>query len=226
MLIEFCGTSAMGKTTMTRILVENNSCYRPFRKSVSGIGYRHTFLQLKLFSMGFLFEMSRLFKEKDFSRFLKISMLRGAVNDANRWVLDQGFLQPTALLTDSEEYKSEVYLSKLKSLNFFPDLVVFFLAAPEFSEERQSKRGDIDTIKYRSKSLGFSSLREHYRRENLMWLDLIPILEKNGVSTIVINVDSQGNLKDLISFVGRGEGHDAIVRELSSFLEKQWDPDE
>lgn len=215
----------MGKTTMTRAIVSKNSLYRPFRKSVSGNGFRHTLSQLKLFLMGFVFEISRLFKERNISRFLKVSILRGATIDNRRWVLDQGYLQPTALLRASYEYKSDIFISKIKSLGFFPDIVVLFIPPPEFAEKRQSKRGDIDAIKSRSESLGFSSLHEQYQQENLMWLDLVPMLESNGVSTIRVNFDENGNIANVISFAGQGEGRAAIVRELSLFLQSHWNSD-
>lgn len=213
----------MGKTTMARLLSSASPEYRPFRKSVSGGGYKHLALQLKLFLLGFRLEVPRISKTDNFARSLKLSMLRGAVIDNQRWVLDQGYLQPTALLEKSKDYKADIFISKFESLGYFPDVAVFFLAPPEFAEKRQLSRGDIDIIKCRSRDLGFATLREHYEQENLMWLELADFLESKGISTVRVYFEEDGKISDLISYVGQVEGRGTAVDDLSSFLLKNWD---
>lgn len=225
MLIEFCGTSAMGKTTMARLLSSKDSRYRPFRNSVVGNGYKHRLAQLRIFLMGFFLEFYDFIKKRDFSRFVKLSMQRGAKQDSCFWVLDQGYLQPTALLKFSGEYNSDIYISRIRDIGIVPDIVVFFLATPDLAEKRQSMRGDIENIKKRSKMLGFSSLHEHYLKEKQLWLDLVPVLEKKGVSTICIHFDNEGNIKKTTSSVSGENMTKDVVGELTSILENFWNPD-
>ena len=223
MLIEFCGTSAMGKTTMARLLSRKDSRYRPFRRSVAGSGYKHRLSQLRLFSKGIFFAFDVLIKKRNFYRFLKLSMYTGAKQDTCRWILDQGYLQPTALLKSSEEYKIDTYISKVQDIDVYPDVVVFFLATPDLAEKRQSMRGDIETIKDSSENLGFSSLNEQYKKERQLWLDLIPFLEKKSISVICLYFDNEGKINKTIASVGGENNNQEVVGELVSFFESYWD---